>query len=104
MTWEAMGSNPATASSCLMTLLYLNDELGFAFADGERAHTDVAEVDVDVAAHLVAGDGLAQLVNLVGELGRGRTWKHQEQGFSQASSTLDFATELTRDIPKRIFF
>ena len=56
-----------------MTLLYLDDELGFVFADGERANPDVAEVDVDVAAHLVAGDGLAQLVNLVGELGRGRT-------------------------------
>ena len=56
-----------------MTLLYLDDELGFVFADGERAHTDAAEVDVDVAARFVAGDGLAQLVNLVGELGRGRT-------------------------------
>ena len=57
---------------------YLNDELGVAFADGERVNADVAEVDVDVLAHLVAGDGLAQLVNVVGELSRSRTWKSQK--------------------------
>ena len=57
---------------------YLDDELGVAFADGERVNADVAEVDVDVLAHLVAGDGLAQLVNVVGELSRSRTWKSQK--------------------------